>query len=376
MVPFWTIPIALVMGNTIVVKPSEKVPLTLHRVATLLAEAGLPPGCFNLVHGSRTTAEALLQHPIVQAVTFVGSSPVAESVSLQCRQLHKRCTALGGAKNHLVVLPDCSLAETVRDVCVSFAGCAGQRCMAASVLLLVGSLQQSSQVPTEPQQYYEDLLSKLVTTAAQIQPGTEPGQMGPVIDTVAHQRIVQYITAAEHAGAKVLLDGRLWMEDNNNKHGNWIGPTILVHPSAQHRAVREEVFGPVLSVVMCTTWEDAIAIENASPFGNAACVYTNNGGSAEWFTERFRAAMLGVNIGIPVPREPFSFGGLYGTCSKYGDMDITGDGAMEFFSHRVKISTKWPTPEPSTAADIAIQNGDNVISSTVREDRANFAGSM
>jgi len=368
MVPFWTIPIALVMGNTVVLKPSEKVPLTMHRVATLLAEAGLPPGAFNIVNGTRDTVEALIQHPTVQAVTFVGSSPVAASVSLQCRALQKRCTALGGAKNHLVALPDCDVPTAAQDIVVSFAGCAGQRCMAASVLLVVkdGEEQQSGGL----------LLQTIVDKAAQIMPGTAPGQMGPVIDAASYAKIMSYIAQAETDGAKVLLDGRSWQNEAGAGGGHWIGPTILLHQSATDKTVTDEVFGPVLSVVHCASWEQAVAIENASPFGNAAAIYTTNGGAADWFLTRFRAAMLGVNIGIPVPREPFSFGGLYGTRSKFGDMDITGDGAMEFFSHRVKISTKWPEVTTATTS-IATQNGGGGGSNGgVSEDRANFAGSM
>ena len=366
MVPFWTIPIALVMGNTVICKPSEKVPRTMNRVVTLLAEAGLPPGCLNLVHGTKETVEAILQHPTVQAVTFVGSSPVAAAVSQQCRQLQKRCTALGGAKNHLVALPDCEMEGAATDITVSFAGCAGQRCMAASVLLLVGGEH-------EQQQQSNLLLQRIVEKASQIAPGMGPGQMGPVIDATSYEKITSYIALAEKDGAKVLLDGRSWKRNA----GNWIGPTVLLHQSASDRTLTEEVFGPVLSVLQVNSWEEAVAIENASPFGNAASVYTTSGGAADWFCARFRAAMLGVNIGIPVPREPFSFGGFYGTQSKYGDMDITGDGGMEFFSHRIKVSTKWPDVS-ATMVSMA-QNGgvgSNGGESNNNVDRANFAGSM
>jgi acyl-CoA reductase-like NAD-dependent aldehyde dehydrogenase len=363
MVPMWTVPIALVMGNCVIVKPSEKVPLTMRRVAELLAEAGVPPGVFSLVNGAKPAVEALIEHPTVQAVTFVGSSPVAKAVATRCRALHKKCTALGGAKNHLVALPDCDLPSAASDITVSFAGCAGQRCMAASVLLLV----------TEQ----TDLLQQVVDRASKIEPGNGPGHMGPVIDEGSYKKILSYIELAEKDGAKVLLDGRGWKEKQENGGGHWIGPTILLHRSPKDKTMCEEVFGPVLSVYVCKDWEEAVAIENASPFGNAASIYTTNGGNGDWFLSRFRAAMLGCNIGIPVPREPFSFGGLYGTHSKYGDMDITGDGGMEFFSSRIKISSKWPgvTPmsgtgdgEPSSKR-ARTENGETI-------DRANFAGSM
>lgn len=350
MVPMWTIPIALVMGNTVVLKPSEKVPLTMTLAAALFEKAGFPDGVFNMVQGTRESVEAIIDHPSVKAVTFVGSSPVAKMVSSRCRALHKRCNALGGAKNHLVALPDCEVEGAASDICVSFAGCAGQRCMAASVLMLMGK--------------QEELLKSLIDKAAKLEPGSGPGKLGPVIDGGSYKKIISYIEDAEKTGAKLLLDGRSWKKDE----GYWVGPTIIQHMSPKDKAMCEEVFGPVLSVYEASSWEEAIEIENASPFGNAASIYTTNGGNAEWFLSRFRASMLGVNIGIPVPREPFSFGGLYGTESKYGDMDITGDGAMEFFSNRIKISSKWPINKSTQKRSLAEMEG--------AKDSANFAGQM
>ena len=278
MVPMWTVPIALVLGNTVVLKPSEKVPLTMRRVAELFKEAGFPDGVFNMVQGTKETVEALMDHPDVKAVTFVGSSPVAQAVASRCRTLNKRVTALGGAKNHLVALPDCEVDGASSDICVSFAGCAGQRCMAASVLLLVG-----------PQ---DELLHQLVDKASKLQPGKGPGQVGPVIDGTSYNKVLSYIDDAETNGVKILLDGRSWKQET----GHWIGPTILLHESSADKAIKEEIFGPVLSVFICKSWEEAIAIENANPFGNAASVYTTNGGNSEWFTSKFRASMLGVNV--------------------------------------------------------------------------------
>jgi len=355
MVPMWTLPIALVMGNTVICKPSEKVPMAMHRIAELAQEAGFPPGVFNLVNGVKEAAEALIDHPKVRAVTFVGSSPVAEIVSARCRALNKRCTSLGGAKNHLVALPDCEPDSAASDITVSFAGCAGQRCMAASVLLLVGGESQ------------EALLNKVVDLSSKIEPGNKAGQLGPVIDAASYKKIIGYIEAAEKDGAQILLDGRSWNTKDGCK-GNWIGPTIIKHKQSSDKTMKEEVFGPVLSVYHASSWEEAIAIENANPFGNAASIYTTSGGNADWFLERFRAAMLGVNIGIPVPREPFSFGGLYGTKSKYGDMDITGDSAIEFFSNRIKVTSKWPITQSRKRSSEAAA-GET-------KDHANFAGSM
>jgi len=357
MVPMWTVPIALVMGNTLVLKPSEKVPLTMTRVADLFIEAGFPPGVFNMVQGTVETVNSLIDNPTVKAVTFVGSSPVANIVATRCRSLNKRVTALGGAKNHLVALPDCDIESAARDIVVSFAGCAGQRCMAASVLVLVAE---------ENNNIHETLLSSVVEKASSLKPGTTAGEVGPVIDDSSKTKILNYIQDSENNGAKILVDGRKWQSETDA--GNWVGPTVILHASKTDKALHDEIFGPVLSVYVAQSWLEVIEIENSNPFGNAACIYTSSGANAEWFTSRFRASMLGVNIGIPVPREPFSFGGLYGTASKYGDMDITGDGAMEFFSNRIKISSRWPAPVHETAATAASPVSNGVT------DHANFNG--
>ena len=279
MVPCWTMPVALVMGNTFILKPSEKVPTTMHRVMDLIEQAGFPKGVVTMIQGTKTAVEAIVRHPDVKAVTFVGSSPVACAVSTAARSLHKRCTALGGAKNHLIALPDCDTISSASDICVSFCGCAGQRCMAASVLLLIGE---------QPA-----LMDALVAKVVALEPGTGPGQLGPVIDAASYRKIESYIKdAEENCGAKVLVDGRKW-KAHQNGGGNWIGPTILLHKQATDKTIKEEVFGPVLSVYVCSSWEEAIAIENANPFGNAASIYTTNGANAEWFLGRFRAGMLG-----------------------------------------------------------------------------------
>ena len=256
----------------------------------------------------------------MKAVTFVGTSTVAELVHKRCRNLNKRVLALGGAKNHLIASPDCDVEMTANDVVASFTGCTGQRCMAASVLLLIGN--------------QDELVRSIVEKASKLVPGQENGQIGPVIDEMSLNKIKSYISQAEVSNVKVLLDGRLW----DKQEGFWVGPTILLHKNKDDPALHDEIFGPVLSILVVESKEEAIQIENNNPYGNAACIYTVNGGVAEWFTDRFSAGMMGVNIGVPVPREPFSFGGI--NKSKFGDFDITGDGAMEFFSQRRKITTK------------------------------------
>ncbi|CAM9163844.1 unnamed protein product [Choristocarpus tenellus] len=337
----WTVPIALTAGNCVILKPSEKVPLTMWRVARLFAEAGVPPGVFQIVNGAAATVVALCDSPGVSALTFVGSSGVARSVAEKCHKSHKRVLALGGAENHLIALPDCDMEAASHDIVASFAGCAGQRCMAASVLVLVGETGA--------------LLDKVVAKAKALQPGTAAGQVGPVINAMARDHIVSHITKEEKLpGCEILLDGRPWADKSP---GTWLGPTIVSHSAPPVTGDEnggstpgEEVFGPVLKVVKVGTWQEALAVENASTFGNAASVYTSSGAAAEYFQTQFKAGMIGVNIGIPVPREPFSFGGLYGTRSKYGDFDITGDGAMEFFTNRRKITTKWNLPQAEAGA--------------------------
>lgn len=232
--------------------------------------------------------------------------------------------------------------------------------MAASVLLVVGNGAAQ-----------ERLVERVVEIARGIERGVGPGQMGPVITGESLERIRGFVGRAREGGAEVLLDGTAW-ETEGGGTGNWVGPTVIRHSSAEDAAMKEEIFGPVLSIYHTSSWDEAVRIENSNPFGNAACVYTSNGGYADWFTDRFRASMLGVNVGIPVPREPFSFGGLYGTMSKYGDMDITGDGAMEFFSNRIKITTKWA----GIPSDIQQQVGGIGGASAGPTDHADFSGRM
>lgn len=311
MVPHWTLPIALVSGNTIVLKPSEKVPLTMDRVARLFELAGFPRGVINLVNGTRDAVTSLVDHPLVRAVTFVGSSAVAKSVSDRCRALDKRCTALGGAKNHLVALPDCDVEGTASDVVVSYAGCAGQRCMAASVLLLVGDGQHDNGGgPSRGSSTL--LLRRVVEKASEIRRGTGPGEMGPVIDAQSLSKIAGYIEKSAGEGAEILLDGRTWMippggDDDGGGGGNWIGPTIILHRDRSDSAMNEEVFGPVLSVYRVSSWQEAIDIENSNPYGNAAAIYTTNGGHAEWFVKRFRASVSSELIVFSFFRRRFSF---------------------------------------------------------------------
>lgn len=320
MVPMWTVPLALIAGNAVVLKPSEKVPYGMLRLADHLREAGLPDGVFNTVNGTQAAVEAIVDHPDVKAVSFVGSTRVAELVYRRGTALGKRMLCLGGAKNHLVMVPDADLEMTATNVIASSMGCAGQRCMAASVLLAVGDC--------------DHLVDAIVQNAQKIELGTG---MGALIDGAAVKRVHGYIDDAEARGATVLVDGRGASVDG--APGHWVGPTIIDHVTTDMPTYRDEVFGPVLSIVRTSTLDEAIAIENGHEYGNGACIYTTNGGTAEYASLRFEAGMIGVNIGVPVPREPFSFGGW--NRSKFGHGDVTGADGYRFWTRARKVTTKW-----------------------------------
>lgn len=321
MVPHWTIPNALALGNCMVLKPSELVPLSAGRIAELLHEAGLPAGVFNVVHGVGEVVEAICDHPDIAAVSFVGSTRVARLVYRRATASLKRALTLGGAKNHLFVLPDANPEMTSTNIVASMVGCTGQRCMAASVMLAVSET--------------DHIVQRMVQHARTLVPGKD---LGPVISLEAKQRIERYIDEAVTAGAKLLLDGRNATVPGR-EGGFWIGPTILDQVRPDMRIAQEEVFGPVLAIVRAPDVDQALAVENASPYGNAASVFTENGGLACYVTERASAGMVGVNVGVPVPREPFSFGGW--NQSKFGAGDITGQGSIEFWTRSKKTTTKW-----------------------------------
>lgn len=321
MVPNWTIPNAIALGNCMIMKPSEKVPLSCGRLAELLKEAGLPDGVFNIVHGDVEIVEAICDHPGIEAVSFVGSTKVAKIVYQRATSHYKRCLALGGAKNHLMVLPDAIPAMTAQNVAASMSGCAGQRCMAASAMIGVGNIDK--------------IIEKICEEARKIVPGEN---LGAVINKESQQRIEKYITDAAQDGAVILVDGRNANVPGKEK-GTYVGPTVIDHVKPEMSVAREEIFGPVISIMRTNTVDEALAIENANPYGNAASVFTQNGGMARYIIERASAGMIGVNVGVPVPREPFSFGGW--NESKFGVGDITGKSSIEFWTKLKKSTTKW-----------------------------------
>jgi len=321
MVPHWTMPNALVLGNTMIMKPSEIVPLSAMRMAELLKEAGLPDGVFNVVNGGKAVVEAICDHPDIKAVSFVGSTKVAKIVYKRATSNLKRCLALGGAKNHLLVFPDANPDMTASNVVASMSGCAGQRCMAASVMVGVAQVQH--------------IIDKMVIEAKKIVPGQN---LGAVISAEAKTRIENYIAQAEADGAKILVDGRNTTV-KGKEGGFYVGVTIIDYVTTAMSVAREEIFGPVISIIRAKDLNEAIEIENGSQYGNAAAVFTQSGGLAKQVMERASAGMIGVNIGVPVPREPFSFGGW--NDSKFGVGDITGRSSIEFWSQNKKVTTKW-----------------------------------
>ncbi|MBW4889570.1 CoA-acylating methylmalonate-semialdehyde dehydrogenase [Mucilaginibacter sp. HMF5004] len=321
MVPNWTLPNAIALGNCLIIKPSEKVPLSVGKIAELLKEAGLPDGVLSIVHGDSEIVNAICDHPGIEAVSFVGSTKVAKIVYQRATSNLKRCLALGGAKNHLLVLPDAIPGMTAQNITASMSGCAGQRCMAASAMVGVGDV--------------DHIIDQLVAEAKKVIPGDN---LGAVISKESRDRIEAYITSAEKQGAKILLDGR---KPNvpGKENGYYVGPTVIDYVTPEMDVAKEEIFGPVISIMRTKTLDEALAIENANAYGNAASVFTQNGGAARYVINNASAGMVGVNVGVPVPREPFSFGGW--NESKFGVGDITGKSSIEFWTKLKKSTTKW-----------------------------------
>jgi malonate-semialdehyde dehydrogenase (acetylating)/methylmalonate-semialdehyde dehydrogenase len=321
MVPNWTVPIALMAGNAVLLKPSDIVPKSPLLMAKLLKEAGLADGLFSVIEGGADLVQALCDHESIKAVSFVGSTRVAEMVYRAATNNLKRALCLGGAKNHLLVLPDADPKMTAENVVASMSGMAGQRCMAASVMVAVGDC--------------DHIISLISDEARKVVPGTN---LGSIISAEAKKRIEHHIATAEEEGAKIILDGRGAIV-KGKEGGHYLAPTIIDHVKPHMRAAREEIFGPVLSILRAKNVDEAIAIQNNNPYGNGASVYTQSGAHAKYVRERLSAGMIGTNIGVPVPREPFSFGGM--KASKFGAGDITGASSIQFWTELIKYTTKW-----------------------------------
>jgi malonate-semialdehyde dehydrogenase (acetylating)/methylmalonate-semialdehyde dehydrogenase len=329
MIPLWMFPMALACGNTFVLKPSEKTPSAANRIAELVADAGVPAGVFNVVHGGRDTAHALITHPDVAAVSFVGSSAAARSVYETATAHGKRVQALGGAKNHAIVLPDADLDLAVDGILNGAFNSAGQRCMAIAVVVPVGEVAGP-------------LLAKLRGRAAvlKVGPGADADTYVPPISTREQfDKVRRYVQVGIDEGATPLLDGRSPPVPPACRDGFFVGPTILDGVTASMRVYREEIFGPVAVVVRAGTLDEAIALSNAHPLGNGAVLYTRSGAAAARFEREIECGMPGVNVPVPSPVAYYTFGGAKG--SLYGDLAAHGPDAVNFYTRRQTLTTRW-----------------------------------
>ena len=328
MIPLWMLPIAIAAGNTFALKPSERTPLSAVRIAELLMDSGLPPGVINVVHGTRGTVGALLEHPAVRAISFVGSAPVAKYVYETAAKHGKRVQALAGAKNHLVVMPDADLETTVPAVLSSAFGSAGQRCLAGSVVVAVGDIA-------------DQLVRELHSAAAALVVGpgaSEDSAMGPMIRIEALERVRGYIEKGVAEGAELVLDGRT-TQAAGDKNGYFLAPTIFDRVQPTMSIATEEIFGPVLSVIRADDIDHAIGMVNRSGFGNAASIFTRDGKAARKFRTQVEAGMVGVNVGVAAPMAFFPFAGWKG--SFYGDLHATGKDAVAFYTETRTVVERW-----------------------------------
>lgn len=340
MVPMWFFPIAIAVGNTVVLKPSEKDPSASIWIAELWKEAGLPDGVFNVLQGDKVAVDALLQSPLVEAISFVGSTPIAQYVYEQASQHGKRVQALGGAKNHMVVLPDADLDLAADSAVNAGFGSAGERCMAISVLVAVGS------VGDELVARIADRTRTLVTgdggAEATGAAGTgREADMGPLVTREHRDKVASFIDSGEREGAKVVVDGR-GVRARGSEDGFWLGPTLFDNVTPEMEIYREEIFGPVLSVVRVDTYDEAVALVNANPYGNGTAVFTNDGGAARRYEADVNVGMIGVNVPIPVPVAYYSFGGW--KRSLFGDTHAHGTEGVHFFTRGKVVTSRWIDP--------------------------------
>ncbi|MFD6351623.1 CoA-acylating methylmalonate-semialdehyde dehydrogenase [Nocardia tengchongensis] len=330
MVPMWFFPVAIAAGNTVVLKPSEKDPSPSLWLAELWQEAGLPDGVFNVVQGDKVAVDELLENPAIKAVSFVGSTPIARYVYEHGTAAGKRVQALGGAKNHMVVLPDADL-DLAADAAVNAGfGSAGERCMAISALVAVGPIA-------------DDLVARITERATTIRTGdgTRGTDMGPLVTQAHRDKVAAYIDAGESAGARVVLDGRAVTADGDAA-GFWLGPTVLDHVTPDMTVYTDEIFGPVLSVLRVDSYDEALALINASPYGNGTALFTNDGGAARRFHNEVEVGMVGINVPIPVPMAYYSFGGWKN--SLFGDSHAHGTDGVHFFTRTKAVTTRWLDP--------------------------------
>jgi malonate-semialdehyde dehydrogenase (acetylating) / methylmalonate-semialdehyde dehydrogenase len=330
MVPMWFFPIAIAAGNTVVLKPSEKDPSASMWLAELWAEAGLPPGVFNVLQGDKTVVDELLTNTAIKSISFVGSTPIAQYVYATGTAAGKRVQALGGAKNHAVILPDADL-DLAADAMVNAGfGSAGERCMAISACVAVGPIA-------------DQLVAKIAerTTPLKIGDGTGDADMGPLVTKAHRDKVASYIDAGEADGAKIVVDGRN-VSANGGQEGFWLGPTLIDHVTPEMSVYTDEIFGPVLSVVRVETYDEALELINSNPYGNGTAIFTNDGGAARRFQNEVQVGMIGINVPIPVPMAYFSFGGW--KASLFGDSHAHGMDGVHFFTRGKAITQRWLDP--------------------------------
>jgi malonate-semialdehyde dehydrogenase (acetylating)/methylmalonate-semialdehyde dehydrogenase len=330
MVPMWFFPVAIAAGNTVVLKPSEKDPSASMWIAEVWKEAGLPDGVFNVVHGDKESVDALLEHPDVESISFVGSTPIARYVYENGARAGKRVQALGGAKNHMLVLPDADL-DLVADSAVNAGfGSAGERCMAISVVVAVDPVGD---------QLVDAIKTKMA--AIKVGDGRRSCDMGPLVTKVHRDKVASYIEIAEQDDAVVVTDGRNVTPDGE-ADGFWLGPTLIDHVPTSSKVYQEEIFGPVLSVVRVKSYEEGVALINNGAFGNGTAIFTNDGGAARKFVNDIQVGMVGVNVPIPVPMAYYSFGGW--KHSLFGDSRAHGEEGFRFFTRQKVVTSRWIDP--------------------------------
>ncbi|MCC5675332.1 CoA-acylating methylmalonate-semialdehyde dehydrogenase [Kocuria rhizophila] len=330
MVPMWFFPIAIATGNTVVLKPSEKDPSAANWEAELWKEAGLPDGVFNVLHGGKPAVDRLLEHPDIASVSFVGSTPIAQYVYETATATGKRVQALGGAKNHMVVLPDADLDVAADNAINAGFGSAGERCMAISVLVAVGDIA-------------DELVAKIAERARTLRTGDgrRGADMGPLVTAAHRDRVAGFVDAGEQAGATVVVDGRQGSYDAEGS-GFFLGPTLFDQVTPQMSVYTEEIFGPVLCVVRVDTYDEAIELVNSNPYGNGTAIFTNDGGAARRYQNEVSVGMIGVNVPIPVPMAYYSFGGWKN--SLFGDSHAHGTEGVNFFTRGKVVTTRWLDP--------------------------------
>jgi malonate-semialdehyde dehydrogenase (acetylating)/methylmalonate-semialdehyde dehydrogenase len=341
MVPLWMFPLAIACGNTFVLKPSEKDPSASLRMAELFQEAGLPDGVFNVVHGDKETVEALLKHPAVRAISFVGSTAVAQYIYATAAGCGKRVQALGGAKNHAVVMPDADIGAAAEALVGAAFGSAGQRCMAISAVVAVG----------ESGDRLVDAL-KQKASALKVGPGQEPGvEMGPVITGQQRDRVKGYIDAGVAQGASLVLDGRT-ARIPEHEEGFFVGPTLFDHVTPDMTIYRDEIFGPVLIVLRAQSLDEAIKLVNENPYGNGTAIFTRSGGAARRFQKEIEVGMVGVNVPIPVPMAIFPFGGW--KSSLFGDLHIHGMEGVYFYTRTKVVTSRWAETDGTSSPSLTM----------------------